>query len=228
MLDRRLRPAKARILAPATDRLATTPPLTLTGIGLVVGLGAAALAAAGWWLPALVAWLANRLADGLDGEVARRQGTTTDRGGYLDLVADTVVYAAVPLGVAAGLGTTGAWTVATILLATFYVNIATLTLLAAVLEKRGLGAATRGETTTTTLPDGLIEGFETAALFAVMLALPTLAVATMATMAALVALTAVGRVRAAWPLLDDGPSEPTSTPTAAGSRRSIALDDPGR
>ena len=212
MLDRRLRSTKTRLLASTADRLVGVAPQTLTGVGLAVGLGAAGLAAIGWWGPALVAWGANRTLDGLDGEVARRAGRQTDVGGYLDLVADATVYAAIPLGVAAGIGTGGAWVAAAALLATFYVNIVSLTLLSALLEKRGTGAATTGEATATTLPPGLIEGAETVLLFALLLAVPGWAVTTMAVMAVLVAATAVGRIRSAQALLADQPASDPARP----------------
>ena len=214
MLDRSLRPRKTTVLAPVTARLRSVPALALTGIGLVVGLGAAVLAALGLWLPALLAWLANRAIDGIDGEVARASGTASDRGGYLDLAADATVYAAIPLGVATGIGTGGAWTAAAVLLGAFYVNIVTVTTLAAIQEKRAAGAAARGEPTSITLPVGLIEGTETIILFALILAAPSFAVWSMALMAAAVAVTAVGRVASAWPTLAADPADhpPASTP----------------
>ncbi len=202
MLDRSLRPLKTAALAPAAGSLSTVvSATTITGLGLTVGLAAAGLAAAGLWLPALVAWIVNRLLDGLDGEIARVSGSADDRGGYLDLTADAIVYAAIPLGVAAGLGRPAAWIAAGFLLATFYVNIVTVTLLSAIWEKRALGATARSEQTSVTLPAGLIEGSETVLLFALLLAVPGLAVWTMAVMAAAVAFTALSRVAAAWPHL---------------------------
>ncbi len=202
MLDRSLRPLKTAALAPAAGPVsAVVSPTAITGLGLAVGLAAAGLAAAGWWIPALVAWIVNRLLDGLDGEVARATGSATDRGGYLDLTADAIVYAAVPLGVAAGLGQPSAWVAAGFLLAAFYVNIVTVILLSAIWEKRAAGAVARAEQTSVALPAGLIEGSETVVLFALLLAVPDLAVWTMAAMAAAVAITALSRVATASPLL---------------------------
>lgn len=208
MLDRSLRPLKSAALAPVADRLAgAVPPMAITGFGLVIGLGAAALAAAGWWFPALVAWLANRVLDGLDGEVARVGGSVTDRGGYLDLAADATVYAAIPLGVAAGIDHPSAWVVAAALLAAFYVNIVTVTVLSAIWEKREAGAAARGEQTSVALPIGLIEGSETIVGFALLLALPDVAIWTMLVLASAVAVTAVCRTAAVWPHLGSDPAD---------------------
>jgi phosphatidylglycerophosphate synthase len=71
----------------------------LTLGGFAVGLLAIPLLAAGAYGAALVAILINRLADGLDGAVARRT-RTSDLGGYLDIVCDFLFYAAVVFGFA--------------------------------------------------------------------------------------------------------------------------------
>ncbi len=206
MLDRSLRPHKTRLLAPLAAGLESVPPLAITAGGLAIGLTGAGLAAAGRWPLALAAWLLSRLADGLDGEVARRTGQGSDRGGYLDLLADTAVYAALPLGVAAGVGTEAAWVAAAALVASFYLNVVSLTLLAAVLEKRSAGAAARGEPTTTTLPPGLIEGTETVLFLSLLLLAPGWAVPLMGLMAVAVMATALDRARRAWPVLGAEPA----------------------
>jgi phosphatidylserine synthase len=75
-------------------------PGALTASSLLCGVGAGTAAAAGSRWIALVLWLAGRVLDGLDGALARATQRAGDLGGYLDLLADTVGYAAVPLGVA--------------------------------------------------------------------------------------------------------------------------------
>ena len=207
VVDRLLRPVKARALAPLSAVLARSlarfgaGPVTLLGLG--VGLAAALAAAFGAFAAALPLWLLNRVLDGLDGEVARALGRADDRGGYLDLLTDLLVYAAVPLGAAAGatglLGNeplvTSAWTwpLAALLLASYYVNLGSYTLLAASLEKRGRGAAARGDPTSIVMPAGLIEGAETLLLVALMLAFPTLLPTWFALTALLVFVTAAQR-----------------------------------
>lgn len=64
----------------------------LTGAGL--GLGALCLVAIafGFNTAALVLWLLNRLFDGLDGEVARRRGESSELGSFVDIVADFFMY----------------------------------------------------------------------------------------------------------------------------------------
>lgn len=201
MIDDRARRLSARLLAPLANKLEVAP-INLTVVGLLVGLGAAGAASQGWWLAALAGWLLNRLFDGLDGLVARRSDQQSDLGGYLDMVADVVVYGAVPIGVAFGRDERAVWVAAVVLVATFYVNIVSWLYLSALLEKRSLGAIQAGQTTSLAMPRGLIEGTETIALFTLLLAWPSVAGWTMAFMAAAVALTAILHVRGGIRLLD--------------------------
>ena len=143
---------------------------------------------------AVTAWLLSRLADGLDGAVARHQGVSSDRGGLVDMVADTIGYAAIPLGIAAGLDTRAAWITVAFLLATFYVNAVSWTYLGALLEKRAHGATATGASTSTIMPRGLVEGTETIVFFTIALAWPGGATAVLAVMATAVGLTIVERL----------------------------------
>lgn len=155
-------------------------------MGLALGLGAALAAADSRWVLALVLFAANRLVDGLDGDVARARSEESDHGGYADIVADSIVYAAVPLGAAAGSDLDHIWPIAAVLLASFYLNTTTWMYLAAVIEKRGRASGAEigaGTVTSTVMPAGLIEGAETAAFFTVMLAVPMWLDWTMAVMA---------------------------------------------
>jgi phosphatidylglycerophosphate synthase len=212
VVDRRLRALKRAALQPAAARLA--PRLTrwgaapVTALALLIGVAAAIAAAAGAYGVALTGWLANRVLDGLDGEVARRLGRADDRGGYVDLLADYVVYAALPIGAAVGatapwspLGpdpSPWTWPAVAALLAAYYVNLGSYTLLAALMEKRGQGARARGEATSLVMPAGLVEGFETIVLVALMLALPAHLPLWFALAAVLVAVTAAQRAAWGW------------------------------
>jgi len=190
MLDRPLRPVKDRLLAPLTrGPLGSVRPVALTAGALVAALGSAAAA---WQQLAHLAvglWLLSRLADGLDGAVARHQGVSSDRGGLVDMVADTVGYAVIPLGIAAGLDTRAAWITVAFLLATFYVNAVSWTYLAALLEKRAHGVVRTGAATSTIMPRGLVEGTETIVFFTVALAWSGGATGVLAVMAAAVVVT---------------------------------------
>ena len=94
MLDEELREGAkplyklpARILA---ERGATGNALTATSLGI----GALCLVAIAFGLNivALVLWFLNRLFDGLDGEVARLRGESSEFGAFVDIVADFFVY----------------------------------------------------------------------------------------------------------------------------------------
>jgi phosphatidylglycerophosphate synthase len=94
MLDEELREGAkplykppARILA---ERGVTGNALTATSLGI----GALCLVAIAFGLNivALVLWFLNRLFDGLDGEVARLRGESSEFGAFVDIVADFFVY----------------------------------------------------------------------------------------------------------------------------------------
>ena len=72
----------------------------ITIIGLVFGLAAAVCVAFQLFGIAFLLIALNRLADGLDGAIARAS-MATDFGGYLDIVCDFVFYSAIPLAFAA-------------------------------------------------------------------------------------------------------------------------------
>lgn len=172
------------------SRGASANVVTLAGLGL--GLGAGVLLALGWsGLGVAVVLLASRLADGLDGAVARVRGKT-DFGGYLDIVADFAFYGAVPLAFVlrdpAGNGLAGAF-----LLFSFYVNGATFLGYAVLAARRGMETTSRGEKSLY-FTAGLLEGTETI-LFLLLLAVwPGLFVPGAWVFGALCLVTAAARV----------------------------------
>lgn len=121
---------------------------------------------------ALALWLVNRIFDGLDGMLARVTQQQTDFGGYLDIVADFAVYAAVPIGLFLGRATADLGISLALLLGSFYVNAASWMYLSAILEKRCAGAGVRGELTTVTMPAGLVGGTETILFYSAFLIWP--------------------------------------------------------
>ena len=178
-----------RIVQPGLDRLATAvarrmtaDQVTLAGAGF--GLLAGAMIAYGWPGLAVLALLASRIADGLDGAVARLRGKT-DFGGVLDIACDFVFYAAIPLGFVladpAGNGAAGA-----ALLSAFYVNA----------EKRGMETQARGEKSLY-FTVGLMEGTETIGFFVLMCLWPAGFVLLAWVFAGLCLVTAVARLRLA-------------------------------
>lgn len=196
MLDKFLRPVKDRALEPLARSLGSVlSPIALTGVGLAAGLMAGLFAFRAMYVAAAAFWLLNRFVDGLDGVVARAHNRQTDFGGYLDILADFVVYAVIPAAVVLGMSyDPGAYLALIALLGSFYVNAASWMYLAAILERRGRGADFAGERTTVTMPDGLIGGSETVIAYLVFLLFSVHATILFASMAVLVAATVVQRV----------------------------------
>lgn len=197
MLDALLRPLKERCLIPVATVIGRRiAPMTVTVTAFAAGMGAAAFAAHGSYSIALGLWALNRTLDGLDGTLARVQDTQSDLGGYVDLLLDFAVYAAIPVGFALGVGSRAAFVATLALLASFYVNAASWMYLAAVLERRDTGARARGELTTITMPPGLVGGTETLLFYTAFFLFPGYLVPLVWLMAALVVLTVLQRV--AW------------------------------
>jgi phosphatidylglycerophosphate synthase len=134
----------------------------VTLLGLALGLISAALIAGGLYSLALAFLLASRIADGLDGAIARA-GRSTDFGGYLDITADFLFYGAVPLAFVwadpAGNGAAGGF-----LLASFYVNGATFLGFSALAERHKMKTEVHGKKSFY-FSEGLLEGTETILFF---------------------------------------------------------------
>lgn len=167
----------------------TADQVTLVGFGL--GLLAAAMlaqgVAAGW---CLVPLLAGRLADGLDGAVARAT-RKTDFGGYLDIACDFAFYGAVPLAFVLRDPANGA--AGAFLLAAFYVNGASFLGYAILAEKRGIQTRAQGEKNLY-YSAGLLEGTETVAFFVALCLWPDLFQPMAVVFASLCLVTATARL----------------------------------
>ena len=171
MFDSRLRPlidGPLNVLADVLHR-AGVPANSLTILGLVLGLGAAGAIVAGWFGAALALVALNRLADGVDGPLARKRGAT-DLGGYYDIVFDFLFYGAVPLAFALHDPAANALAGA-VLLASFYANGATFLAFAAVAAKQGRTTEAQGKKSIYYFA-GLAEGAETILVFVLMCAWP--------------------------------------------------------
>ncbi len=169
-------------------------PIAITLLALLAGIASAVAAAFAMWTVSLLLWLLNRILDGFDGTLARVQQRQSDLGGYLDIVLDFVVYAAIPLGIALALESRASWLVLAVLQATFFVNAASWMYLSAVLERRGQGATSRGEMTTVTMPRGLVAGTETVVFYSLFLLWPQHFVSLAAIMAAGVTIGVTQRI----------------------------------
>jgi len=157
MLDARAR----RRLLPALDPIAAALDLRglrawhVTAVGLAVGVAACVAAGFAAWPAALALWLGNRVLDGLDGALARRQGAT-DLGGFLDFVADFVVYGGFVVGVAVAVPE--ARVACCALLAAYLLNNVAQLTFASLVERRRLDY---GDERSIRLTPGLTEGTET-------------------------------------------------------------------
>jgi phosphatidylglycerophosphate synthase len=134
----------------------------VTIVGCAIGLAAAVAIALGSPLLGLALIIANRIADGLDGAIARAT-VPTPRGGFLDIVLDFVFYAVIPLAFAIVDPAQNALPAAA-LLASFLVNGAAFFTFAITAEKRGLITETQGKKSLYYV-SGLAEGSETIAVF---------------------------------------------------------------
>jgi phosphatidylglycerophosphate synthase len=103
--------------------------------GCALGIVAALAIAFGQFGIALTLLIANRIADGLDGAVARAT-QRTDFGAFLDITLDFLIYAAVPLGFAAWSPQANALPSA-FLLASFVVNGSAFLAFSIMAERRG-------------------------------------------------------------------------------------------
>ncbi len=207
MMDARVR----RLLAPALSRAAalidrrgiTPDRLTLTG--LVVGLGSAGAAAAQLWWLALVLWLLSRLADGLDGPLARRRSSSrspgsrpaSEAGGFLDITADFIVYGSMVVGVAVGAtaGHGAPWWPFLLVLLAYYVNGTAFLAFSSIAERTG---RTVEDGRSLSFLGGLAEGTETIAVHSLWLLIPGHAWQIALVWAALVSVGAAQRVVAGY------------------------------
>lgn len=171
MLDRYARklidpPLNAAGRALAASRVSANG-VTFAGLGL--GLAAAVSIAAGHMMLGLALICASRLADGLDGAIARAK-TPTDLGGFLDITFDFFFYGAIPLGFVFYDPQANALAGA-VLLASFYASGTTFLAFAVMAEKRGIETSDQGIKSLYYL-GGLVEGTETIAAFVLMCLLP--------------------------------------------------------
>lgn len=137
--------------------------------GFVSGLFAVLLVALGTPLLGLVFLLLGRLADGVDGELARITGAT-DAGAFLDIVLDFVFYALFPLGFAV-LDPASNALPAAVLIASFVGTGATFLAFAGQADRLGI-TRVQFDYKGLTYLDGLAEGTETIAAFALMCLFP--------------------------------------------------------
>ncbi len=188
-------------LKPGLNRIATR--LVRAGIGadavtwsgFAIGM-AAALAIAqhrfGWGLALL---LTSRLADGLDGAVARLT-RPTDRGAFLDIALDFIFYASIPLAFAIAEPSANALPAAVLLAA--FIGTASSFLAFAVMAERRQMASSAYPAKGLYYLGGLTEATETLACFVLMCVWPQHFALWAYGFAALCAVTIATRLAAGW------------------------------
>lgn len=163
MLDRLARRLIDPWLEPPARRIAalgiSANAVSVAGFG--VGMAGCVAIGSQQYLLGLACIAANRLADGLDGCVAR-QTRSTDVGGFLDFVLDALFYGCVPLAFA--LAQPDARLPACFLLASFLGTTGSFLSYAAISAKRGV-TTDPNRTKSFFYSVGLMEGTETIVCF---------------------------------------------------------------
>ena len=178
----------------AAGRALAARGLTADGVtlaGLVIGLTSALAIWAGLFFLGLLLILVSRIADGLDGAVARAS-KKTDFGGYIDIVADFAFYGAIPLAFILHDPATNA-VAGAILLTSFYVNGTSFLGYAILAEKQGIETKAQG-IKSLYYSNGLLEGTETIVFFVLLCLFPGAFVPLALIFAALCFVTATLRV----------------------------------
>ena len=195
MLDRAARrlidPVLEQLAVAAQQRAITANQVTVAGFAC--GLAAMAAIALQSYGLGLLLLLANRLADGVDGALARRNGAT-DLGGYLDIVLDFIIYSGAAFAFA--LAQPDHAVAAAFLIFSFMGTGSSFLAFAIFAAKRKLDGEEAANKSFYYL-GGITEGTETILLFVVVLLFPEWFPAAAYLYGALCWLTTVGRIGAA-------------------------------
>ena len=195
MLDR----AARRLVGPALEQMAGAAqqrgltPNQVTVIGFGFGVAAIGAISLQWYAIGLILLLINRIADGIDGALARRIGVT-DLGGYLDIVLDFIIYSGAAFAVA--LAQPDHAVAAAFLIFSFMGTGSSFLAFAIFAAKRKLDGEEAANKSFYYL-GGITEGTETILLFVIVLLFPGWFPAAAYLYGTLCWLTTVGRIGAA-------------------------------
>lgn len=201
MIDARLLPLQRTLMVPPARWLVARGVRAdqITLVGCAIGVLAALAAALGLYPLALLGLFLNRLADGLDGAVARLT-KPTDRGAFLDIALDFVFYALFPIGFIFADPTTNGLP-GSVLIASFVLTGTSFLAFSIIAERRGLQAddyPTKG----IYYLGGLAEGAETIAVFAAFCLFPSAFAWLAWVFAAVCLVTSITRYMAGWKVLE--------------------------
>ncbi len=202
MLDNHMR----KLIDPALNSIGfqlhrrgiTANTISITGFALGM-LGALAIAFEQYQL-GLLGVIISRIADGLDGAVARAS-KPTDLGGFLDITLDFFFYGSIPLAFAIADSANNALPAA-VLLASFYATGSSFLAYAIMAEKRKITTSAKGIKSLFYI-GGLAEGTETIAVFVIFCLFPGSFAWIAYVFAAICLVTAVNRIVIGWMTLQD-------------------------
>lgn len=198
MLDEELRRGVKPFYQPLAETLVRGGATgnTLTGGGLGIGVLCLIAIAIGYNVLGLILWLLNRLLDGLDGEVARLRGETSEFGTFLDITADFFMYGG--FLVALAVQHPDSRLALAVLFFAYYMNGSVFLALSGILNRMGAERLTeRG----LHFRRSLTEGFETILAGALFLALPNYVSLIAWIFAAMVFVSAAQRLYDGWRVL---------------------------
>ena len=197
MFDARIRPLIDPPLNAVGRQLAAwgISANSVTILGFILGMGGVVLIALGALIAGLAVIIVSRIADGLDGAVARAT-EKTDLGGFLDIVLDFIFYGAVPLGFAI-LDPGQNALPAAVLLLSYFANGTTFLAYAIMAEKRALETEAQGVKSLYYM-SGLAEGGETILAIVLFCLFPAYFPVVAYGYAVLCYASAAGRILLAW------------------------------
>ena len=175
----------------------------ITIFGFVLGIGCFLAIATNSLTAALILLGLNRLADGLDGAVARAQ-SPSELGAYLDIVADFALWGLLPIGFI--ILDSDNSVAAAVLLSSFSMSMTVFLAFAIMAEKRGLETDAQGRKSIFYVA-GLAEGTETIAFFAIVIIWPGAFIPAAFVYAGIVYVSVIGRVASSYSILKELPSD---------------------
>ena len=204
MLD----PFMRRLIDPPLEGVAAVWPRRvsanqITIFGFVLGVGCFLAIATNSLTAALILLGLNRLADGLDGAVARAQ-SPSELGSYLDIVADFALWGLLPIGFI--ILDSDNSVAAAVLLSSFSMSMTVFLAFAIMAEKRGLETDAQGRKSFF-YAAGLAEGTETIAFFAIVIIWPGAFIPAAFVYAGIVYVSVIGRVASSYSILKELPSD---------------------
>ena len=204
MLD----PLMRRLIDPPLKGLAAIWPRRvradqITISGFVLGIGCFLAIATNSLTAALILLGLNRLADGLDGAVARAQ-SPSELGAYLDIVADFALWGLLPIGFI--ILDSDNSVAAAVLLSSFSMSMTVFLAFSIMAEKRGLETDAQGRKSFFYVA-GLAEGTETITFFAIVIIWPGAFIPAAFLYAGIVYMSVIGRVASSYFILKDLPSD---------------------